>query len=63
MAECGVVMRCSERGVEADDQALGWRALTGEEDDGELMMVVVACDGSKPAPRFLRRGRAEFRGV
>jgi hypothetical protein len=34
-------MCCAECGVEADEQARGWRALIGEEDDGELMVAVL----------------------
>jgi hypothetical protein len=33
-------VRCAECGAEADEQARGWRALIGEEDDGELMVAV-----------------------
>lgn len=33
-------MRCEECGADADEQARGWRALLGEEDDGELMVSV-----------------------
>ena len=34
-------MRCVECGAEADEQALGWRALLGEEweTDGSLFVV------------------------
>jgi hypothetical protein len=34
------LVRCSECGIEADDKARGWRAMLGEEDDGELMVGV-----------------------
>jgi hypothetical protein len=37
-------MRCEECGAEADEQGLGWRALIGEEDDGELMVGVFCPD-------------------
>lgn len=33
-------MVCEECGARADEQADGWRALHGEEDDGTLVTVV-----------------------
>jgi hypothetical protein len=31
-------MRCAECGID-DERARGWRALLGEDDDGELMVA------------------------
>jgi DNA-directed RNA polymerase subunit RPC12/RpoP len=33
-------VKCAECGAEADEQARGWRAMIGEEDDGELGVCV-----------------------
>jgi len=33
-------MRCAECGAESDERVEGWRAMLGEEDDGELVTVV-----------------------
>ena len=39
-------MRCEECGAEADENARGWRALPGEEDDGELIVAQNRCGSS-----------------
>jgi hypothetical protein len=38
------LMRCEECGAEAEEQARGWRALIGEEDDGEVVVCVFCAE-------------------
>ena len=56
------LVRCAECEAESDEQARGWRALTGEEDDGSLMTAVycptcAAKEAARPrSPRNLVTG-------